>query len=153
MRKVGKWNLLSWVKEATIWSLELTVTWIVVSADNCSKTHIVSLAPVLHIFFETERVNSVWAGKELGFGWITLDILPSGMRPSAWHELKIFFWVGPTGFLILLFYETIWVHCTWLKRFISVALVLASTEVFGPWHLPLILHFLSNKLPRNYTIT
>ena len=153
MRKVGKWNLLSWVEETTIWSLELTVTWIVVSADNCSKTHIVSLAPVLHIFFETERVNSVWAGKELGFGWITLDIFPSGMGPSAWYELKIFFWVGPTGFLILLFYETIWVHCTWLKRFISVALVLASTEVFGPWHLPLILHFLSNKLPRNYTIT
>lgn len=151
-RKVGIWNLLSWVEESTVWSLELTITWIVVSADNCSKTHIVSLAPVLHIFLETKRVNSVWAGKELGFGWIALNIFPSGMGPSAWHELKILFWV-PASFLILLFYEITWVHCTWLERFISVASVLASTEISGPCHLPLILHFLSNKLPRNYTIT
>ena len=152
MRKVGIWNLLSWVEEAAIWSLELTVTWIVVSADNCSKTHIVSLAPALHIFFETKRVNSVWAGKELGFWGIALNILPSGMGPSAWYELKILFWV-PTSFLILLFYEITWVHCTWLEGSISITSVLASTEISGPCHLPLILHFLSNKLPRNYTIT
>lgn len=142
--KERKWNLLSGVEEAAIWSLELTVTRIVVSADNCSKTHIVSLATILSILFETKRVNSVWTGKELGFCWIALDVFPSGMGPSAWHELKILFWV-PVSFLILLFYEILWVQRTWLKWFTSVASVLASAEVSRIHHLPLILHSLSKQ--------
>lgn len=149
---MGNCNLLSWVEEAAIWSLELTVAWVIVSTDNCSETHIKSSTTSLHVFFETKRVNSVWTGKELSFGWIALDVFPSGMGPSAWHKLKILLRV-PINFLILLFYEIFWVHRTWLERFASVAPILTPAEISRFCHLPLILHFLPNKLPRNYTIT
>jgi predicted acyltransferase len=74
----------------------------VVSPDHCSDAHV--QASVSLGIFETERVNSVWAAEELGFAWITLNVLPSCVGPSAGNELKILFWVL-VYFLILLFYE------------------------------------------------
>jgi hypothetical protein len=77
---------------------------VVVSARYGSHAHVVSLAATIAVFFETERVNSVWTTEKLGFSWIALNVFPSGVGPSAWHELKILLWV-PASFLILLFIE------------------------------------------------
>ena len=140
-----KRNLRGWIKETPVWGLELTVAWVVISADYSSNTHVMPLAALLTFFFETERVNSVGRTKELSFGWITLDILPSGVRPSAWHELKILFWVA-VGFLSLLFWDIIRRHWTWLDWFTSIANVFTSSKIFGiTISLSLILHYLSKQ--------
>jgi hypothetical protein len=47
--------------------------------------------PVLLVGAETEGVDPVRAGEKRGLSGICLHVLPTGMRPSAWDELEVFF--------------------------------------------------------------
>jgi hypothetical protein len=102
---------------------------------------LISFAALLISLFETERVNSVWTAEKVSFRGIALDVFPSGMGPSAWHELKILLWVT-ICFLILLFYEILGVQRACLYRSVSVTDVFASAEISRVTSLSLILHCL-----------
>jgi len=38
---------------------------------------------------EAKGINSVGTGEECSVGWVLLDVLPSGVGPSAWDELEV----------------------------------------------------------------
>jgi hypothetical protein len=46
----------------------------------------------LGVLLKSERVNSVWAAKEVVIFRIRLNVFPSGVGPPAWNELEVFFW-------------------------------------------------------------
>jgi len=91
-------DLLRCIEESRVRCLEFTLlgelattaetfrSWI----DTCVHSP-VSLALLL-ASTKSKWVNSIWAWEEIGCLWISLYIFPSGVRPSAWDELQIFFW-------------------------------------------------------------
>lgn len=85
-----KWSermcyLLSWIKEAAVWCLELTLTKSdsFLGSNALGKTSWFALA-------EAERVDSVRAREEIGISWILLYVFPASVRPSAWYQLQVF---------------------------------------------------------------
>lgn len=48
------------------------------------------LSVLLSISAEAEGVYSVGGSEELGISWVSLHVLPSGVGPSARHQLKVF---------------------------------------------------------------
>ena len=82
------WNsYLRGIEEAAIGGLEFTITN---EGSRFSSKALVQF-PVLLVGAETEGVDPVGAGEELSLSGICLYVLPTGMRPSAWHELEVFF--------------------------------------------------------------
>lgn len=44
---------------------------------------------------EADRVNTVGASEEFSGGWLNLDVLPSGLLPSAGDELHLLAYTKP----------------------------------------------------------
>ena len=74
------------VEESAVWGLELSL-----SKDHAvSTSHAGGELPVLGLRRgEPEWVDSVRAREEMRIAWILLNILPSGVGPSARHELQV----------------------------------------------------------------
>ena len=148
--KFGWRYLLSRIEESTVWGLEFRV-----SRDEFSSStnrHVKSL--FTFSIFKTERVDSVWAAEELSFCRITLNIFPSGVRPSAWDKLQVFFRIP--GFVVwLLLFKICFVESTLILGSAS-GMISSSTKstLIVSWS-ALWFFYLHRflEIMRNYTIT
>ena len=86
----SEWNsyLRCWIKKSAIGSLELSYT----HTGPSSSLNALIQSPVLLVRTETEWIDPVRTGEEYSLSGIGLHVLPSRVRPSARHELKVFLW-------------------------------------------------------------
>ena len=135
--------LLSRIEESAIWGLELRVSRNEFSSTN---RHVKSLFSFS--IFKTERVDSVWAAEELGFCRIALNIFPSGVRPSAWDKLQVFFRVP--GFVVWLLLFKIWLVESTLILGSASGMISSSTKsiLIVPWSA--LRFFILHRFSENY---
>jgi len=77
------------IEESSIGCLKLALCWIQTIESSLTQVHSLFFGTIL---LETERVDSVWAAKEVVIFRIGLNIFPSGVGPPAWNELEVLFW-------------------------------------------------------------
>lgn len=81
------------VEESAVWGLEFTLAYV------DSTVHATWQCSVLLWGAEPERINSIGVLEELSTCWIFLDVFPTGVRPSAWYQLKVLLWHSSSGFV------------------------------------------------------
>lgn len=70
-----------------IWLEVLLLFWIFIDC-SASGLHFESFATC----GESQTIDSIRAREEICSFWINLNIFPTGMGPSTWNKLKLFFW-------------------------------------------------------------
>lgn len=91
-----------WIKEATIGSLEFTLT----NGHSGFSTNALVQFLVFLVRAESERIDPVGTGEKLGLSGIGLHILPTSMGPSTRNKLEVLLW--RSGLLL----DT-WIIATW----------------------------------------
>ena len=96
-----------------------------------SIVHSSSILCVFLLLVETEVVYSVWTWKEHSWFWIVLNIFPTGVWPSAWYQLQIFFRVSFVCFCCFI-HPTI-IESVEVLRPSSILLPLSKSTHIIPW--------------------
>ena len=94
------------IEEPSIGCLKLALCWIQTIESSLTQVHSLFFGTIL---LETERVDSVWAAKEVVIFRIGLNIFPSGVGPPAWNELEVLFWWLT---IVLILNKASWVEST-----------------------------------------
>ena len=115
-------NLLCLFEEPSIGCLKFRLHGVEISSTYTSIESLLFLS-----ILEAKRVNSVGAAEELSLGWIALNVFPSGVGPSAWHELQVLFRIPLNSCLLLKCKLILVIVAAWVLRSSSVV-VSASAE-------------------------